>query len=119
MGEGHQAMCDTLDYCALMLPWARHAAPSYGSSPRGRLRAEDVARLRASLDGGLAAIPRIALSYNGVGAGRSAECESYLRECVVYRFGDEEKRGLLEFYRRCHALGLTPRVPELLFHGHS
>ncbi len=84
----------------------------------GRLPAADVRRLAQSLEEGLRAIPKIASSYNGVGAGRAAECESYLRDCVVYRFGTEEQRGLMEFYRRCHALGLIEAVPELKFHGH-
>ena len=35
------------------------------------------------------------------------------------RLGDEEQRGLAEFYRRAHALGLIPRLPELRFHGQS
>jgi chorismate dehydratase len=90
----------------------------WASRPEG-LKPGDVERLRGSLDAGLRALPQIASSYNGVGAGRAAECESYLRDCVVYRFGDDEKRGLLEFYRRAAALGLIESAPELRFHGHS
>jgi predicted solute-binding protein len=43
--------------------------------------------------------------------------EAYLRENIVFTFGEEEVAGLREFYRRAHALGLVPRVPELRFHA--
>jgi chorismate dehydratase len=92
---------------------------AFWASAPGRLRAADVARLRDSLARGLRAIPDIASAYNGVGAGRSPECESYLRECVTYRLGRDERLGLAEFYRLCHAKGLIARIPELLFHAHS
>jgi chorismate dehydratase len=85
----------------------------------GALRAADVLRLQASLASGLAAIPAIASSYNGLGAGRAVECESYLREAVVFRLGEDERRGLAEFYRRAHAHGLIAHIPELKFHAHS
>ena len=56
--------------------------------------------------------------YNGLGAGRSAESEAYLRRNIVYDLGEGELAGLREFYRRARALGLIERVPELRFHGH-
>ena len=32
---------------------------------------------------------------------------------------DNEQKGLLEFYRRAHAIGLIPAPPELRFHGQA
>lgn len=90
---------------------------AFWAAPAGRLKDADAERLQASLTSGLAAIPQIASYYNG--GDRAALCESYLRESVVYRFGEDEQRGLAEFYRRCHAAGLIGRVPELRFHAHS
>jgi chorismate dehydratase len=94
---------------------------AFWAAPVGRLTAADVARLQASLAAGLSAIPAIAAYYNEdpSPADRRRLCESYLRDNVVYRFGEEERRGLGEFYRRCHAAGLVAAVPELRFHGHS
>ena len=82
----------------------------------GALLAPHVRRLKESLRAGVNAIPDIAAAYN-----RSAPepFELYLRENVVYRLGPEEHRGLAEFYRRAHALGLIDQVPELRFHGDS
>lgn len=93
---------------------------AFWAAPLGRLEAADAARLQGALARGLAAIPQIAASYYNEGdARRAAECESYLRDCVFYRFGDDERRGLAEFYRRAHAAGIIQAVPELRFHGHS
>ena len=47
---------------------------------------------------------------------RAARYEAYLRDNIVYRLGADEQAGLLEFFRRAHALGLVPAVPELRFH---
>jgi chorismate dehydratase len=90
---------------------------AFWAAPAGRLGAADVRRLQASLGAGLAAIPTIAAGYNG--GGHVELCESYLRDSVVYRFGEDERRGLGEFYRRCHVAGLIETVPELRFHDHS
>ncbi len=81
------------------------------------LTGADVSRLQAALAEGLRNLRQIASSYNGHGAGRAAENELYLRENVVYRFGDQEQAGLREFFRRAHAQGLIPQRPELRFHG--
>jgi len=83
----------------------------------GLLDAGRVERLQASLRAGLAALPEIAAGYNGMGAGRGPENEAYLRSNIVYSLGDEEVAGLREFYRRAHAAGLVPRLPELSFYG--
>ncbi|PYQ18845.1 MAG: hypothetical protein DMF81_23670 [Acidobacteria bacterium] len=76
-----------------------------------------VARLQQALRAGQAAFSQIAAQYNGLGAGRGPESEAYLRRNIVYELGEPELRGLREFYRRAHGLGLIPRVPELRFHA--
>ena len=76
-----------------------------------------VRRLQAALSAGLDALPAIASSYNGLGAGRGSLNEAYLRGNIVFALGEPEQAGLREFYRRAHALSLIPRVPELRFHG--
>jgi chorismate dehydratase len=85
----------------------------------GVLGPAHVARLQQALAAGLADLPGISLAYNGHGAGRAALNESYLRSNIVFALGRDEQAGLLEFYRRAHAQGLIPRVPELRFHGGS
>jgi chorismate dehydratase len=91
---------------------------AFWAAAPGVLTAADVSRLQASLAAGRAAIPAIAASYYNSN-GSSELCESYLRDAVAYGFGEEERRGLAEFYRRAHAQGLIERIPELRFHGHS
>jgi chorismate dehydratase len=93
---------------------------AFWAAPAGSLRASEVAKLQASLAVGLRAIPEIAAYYNSgpSPSDRRGLCESYLRDNVIYRFGEEEQRGLGEFYRRCRAAGLIAKVPELRFHGH-
>jgi chorismate dehydratase len=85
----------------------------------GAARPAEVARLQDSLRRGLASIREIAAGYNGGegGPGRIAVNESYLRDNIVFTFGEEEVVGLREFYRRAHALSLIPRVPELRFYA--
>jgi chorismate dehydratase len=92
---------------------------AFWAGRRGVVGAEEVTALQSSLAKGLAGVGAIASSYNGYGAGHGPLSESYLRENVVFTLGEEELRGLREFYRRAHALGLIPAVPELRFHGHS
>ena len=84
----------------------------------GVVTPEDVASLRASLQSGLAAIGEIASSYAGHPED-ARENESYLRSNIVFDLGEAEQAGLREFYRRAHAQGLIPKVPELRFHAHS
>jgi predicted solute-binding protein len=83
----------------------------------GAVSVEHVAALEAALEGGLSSLSAIASTYNGVGAGRAALGEAYLRDRIAYALGEREQQGLLEFYRRAHGLGLIPRVPELRFHA--
>ena len=84
----------------------------------GVVTPRDVAALQASLRSGLASIPEIASSYAGH-PGHARDNESYLRSIIVFDLGEAEQAGLREFYRRAHAQGLIPRVPELRFHAHS
>jgi chorismate dehydratase len=85
----------------------------------GAATADDVARLQRALEDGLASVDQIASRYDGQGTGHALENASYLRSNIVYALGDDEKRGLAEFYRRAHALGLISRLPELRFYGRS
>ena len=79
----------------------------------GSIDAAGVARLQRALAEGLAAVPAIAAAYDG--HAHAALNESYLSKSIVYTLGPEELAGLAEFYRRAHAQGLIPRVPELRF----
>lgn len=90
---------------------------AFWAGPRGVVTRAGVARLRAALDEGLAAVPQIAAAYANGRPQRAATYESYLRTNVVYRLGNEEIAGLREFYRRAHALDLAPTNPELSFHA--
>lgn len=92
---------------------------AFWAGRRGVVGADEVARFQESLRAGLASLPAIAASYNGHGPGHAEENESYLRSNIVYGLGEAELAGLREFYRRAHALGLLPRVPELTFYAHS
>jgi chorismate dehydratase len=84
----------------------------------GAVTAEQVRLLQAALRSGLAALPSIASTYNGAGAGRAELSEAYLRGNIAYTMGEREEQGLREFYRRASELGLIPRPPELRFHAH-
>jgi len=88
---------------------------AFWAGPAGVVDAADVARLQHVLRAGRAALSEIAAQYNGLGAGRTAESEAYLRRNIVFALGESEQAGLREFYRRAHALGLIARVPELRF----
>ena len=83
----------------------------------GAVDAPAVVRLQQALRAGQAALAEIAAGYNGLGSGRGAESEAYLRRNIVYELGETERRGLREFYRRARLLGLLPRIPELRFHA--
>ncbi len=84
----------------------------------GVVTPSDVKALQASLRSGIASISEIAASYAGH-PGRARENESYLRSSIAFDLGEAEQAGLREFYRRAHAQGLIPRVPEVRFHAHS
>jgi chorismate dehydratase len=90
---------------------------AFWAGPAGAASPAQVARLQEALADGVRNAAAIAASYDGLGAGRAALNESYLRANIHYAFGPEEQAGLREFYRRAHGLRLIPRVPELRFHA--
>jgi chorismate dehydratase len=83
------------------------------------LDAAGIARLQQALAEGEGAFADIARRMAQGDPARAARYEAYLRESIVYRLGEQELAGLLEFFRRAHALGLVPAVPELRFHGQA
>jgi chorismate dehydratase len=83
----------------------------------GAVGPDGVRRLQEALASGLRALPEIAAAQAGGDPRRAAKYEAYLRDNIVFRLGEEEQEGLREFYRRAHALGLIPAVPELRFHA--
>ena len=93
--------------------YAFWAGPQRGVSPAR------VARLQLALASGLGSLAQIARRQAGGDAARAARYESYLRESIVYELGEREQAGLMEFFRRAHALSLAPSVPELRFHGQA
>jgi len=92
---------------------------AFWAGPEGALDRAGVARLQEALASGLASLAEIARRQAQGNAARAATYEAYLRESISYRLGEPERAGLLEFYRRAHALSLIPAVPELRFHGEA
>ena len=92
---------------------------AFWAGPAGAVTPAEARRLQEALRQGLASIPEIAEGYVSHGPGHAAENESYLRSNVAYGLGEPETAGLGEFFRRAHAIGLVPRVPELRFHAHE
>jgi chorismate dehydratase len=90
---------------------------AFWAGPRGVVTRAGVARLRTALEEGLGARPEIAAAYANGRPERAPAYLSYLNTNVVYRLGSEEIAGLMEFYRRAHALDLAPTNPELSFHA--
>ncbi len=91
---------------------------AFWAGPLGAVTGPQVARLQEAAARGLRQIRTVAVAYNGH-AERASLNEDYLRHNMVYALGESELAGLREFYRRAHALGLIPRVPELRFHADS
>ncbi len=86
----------------------------------GAVSAAGVRRLQAALAAGTPGAPRDRRAATRRATPRArAKYESYLRENIVYRLGEDEQAGLREFYRRAHALALIPAVPELRFHAEA
>ena len=83
----------------------------------GAVSAADVRRLQQALREGREAIGSIAARYPSHGGPHETQNATYLRSNIVFTLGEDEKRGLREFYRRAHALDLIPRLPELHFHA--
>jgi chorismate dehydratase len=92
---------------------------AFWAGPEGAVDTSGVARLQQALAAGRASLPEIARRQAQGDAARAAKYESYLRESISYALGEDERAGLLEFYRRAHAIGLIPALPELRFHGQA
>jgi chorismate dehydratase len=92
---------------------------AFWAGPEGAVDANGVARLQQALAAGLASLPEIARRQAQGDPTRAAKYEEYLRANISYALGEDEQKGLLEFYRRAHAIGLIPAPPELRFHGQA
>lgn len=92
---------------------------AFWAGPQGAVDASGVRTLQAALAAGLGALGAIAARHARGDAARAARYETYLRDHIVYRLGEAEQAGLVEFLRRAHALGLVPAVPELRFHAEA
>jgi chorismate dehydratase len=92
---------------------------AFWAGPPGVVNAVGVKRLQQALASGLESLGEIAGRQASGDSARAARYESYLRANIVYELGEREQAGLLEFFRRAHALQLAPSVPELRFHGHA
>jgi chorismate dehydratase len=112
---------ETIAYLDLGEEWNRVTGLPFvyavWAGPSGAVDKEEVLALQASLAAGLGALPEIARSYGDGRPSRSAENLAYLTANMHYALGERECQGLIEFYRRAHALSLIPRVPELRFHA--
>jgi chorismate dehydratase len=92
---------------------------AFWAGPQGRVSPARVGRLQQALAAGLGSLAEIARRQARGDAARAARYERYLRENIVYELDEREQAGLVEFFRRAHALGLAPSVPELRFHGQA
>jgi chorismate dehydratase len=92
---------------------------AFWAGPAGAVSAAGVRRLQRALAAGLASLGEIAERQARGDAARAARYEAYLRDNIVYRLGEAEQAGLLEFLERARALGLVPAVPELRFHDEA
>jgi chorismate dehydratase len=90
---------------------------AFWAGPPGVVTPDGVRRLQSALDAGRGALDEIAADHGDGVPSRVAACASYLRRNVAYELGEEELRGLREFYARAHALDLAPNLPELRFHA--
>lgn len=82
----------------------------------GGLGRDDVRRLHRARREGLAHVGDIAAAYGSPDPAQAALQQEYLTRHIVYDLGADELLGLREFYRRAHALGLIPSLPEARFH---
>jgi chorismate dehydratase len=89
---------------------------AFWAGPVGAVSPDGVTRLQRALASGLTALGEIALRQAHGDPTRAAKYQAYLRDNIVYRLGEAEQAGLVEFFRRAHALSLVPAVPELRFH---
>jgi predicted solute-binding protein len=89
---------------------------AFWAGPAGAVSPGGVRRLQQALASGLESLGAIAERQAHGDPARAAKYEAYLRDSIVYRLGEPEQAGLLEFFRRAKALALVPAVPELRFH---
>ena len=82
----------------------------------GGLMPGEVELLIESKKQGMAALDEIAGAHALNRSRPPSFYASYLRDNLVYDLGEEEQRGLMEFYGMAHARGLVPDVPELRFY---
>jgi chorismate dehydratase len=123
IGDPALDLASDVDALDLGEEWARLTGLpfvyAFWAGPQGAVDAAGVARLQEALASGLASAAEIARRQAPGDAARAAKYEAYLRESISYQLGEQERAGLLEFYRRAHALSLIPAVPELRFHGEA
>ncbi len=80
------------------------------------LTGEEVEILQKSYEIGAQNIEKIAREY-AVGKPQDwAFYRDYLTQNIVYKFGEDEKAGLMEFYHYAFYLGLIEHIPELHFY---
>jgi chorismate dehydratase len=91
---------------------------AFWAGPSGALTRDDVRRLHVARAAGLARRDELASTFGAPDAARADRQREYLRRHIVYDLGEDELRGLREFWRRAHAAGLLSRVPEARFHEH-
>jgi chorismate dehydratase len=89
---------------------------AFWAGPAGAVGPHGVRRLQQALALGLESLDEIAERQAHGDPARAAKYQAYLRNSIVYRLGEAEQAGLLEFFRRAKALALVPAVPELRFH---
>lgn len=77
---------------------------------------EDVRALIASKATGLANLHTITDRYARTHARPAAFYHAYLKDHLYFDFGTREIRGVTEFYRRAHRLGLIQAEPILRFY---
>ncbi len=82
----------------------------------GGLTPGEVELLIASKNQGMSAFDEIAEVHARDRSHPTSYYASYLSDNLVYDLGEEEQRGLVEFYGMAHARGLIPYVPELRFY---
>jgi chorismate dehydratase len=89
---------------------------AFWAGPQGAVSPGGVKRLQQALESGRGSLGEIARAQAHGEDARAAKYEAYLRDNIVYRLGEAEQAGLVEFFERAHALSLVPAVPELRFH---
>jgi chorismate dehydratase len=82
----------------------------------GALDDSDVRALQAARDAGIQRVDQIARTYYSDAPGMQAIGARYLRDNIRYEFGEDEREGLMLFYRYGAELGVLPAAGELRFY---